>query len=395
MSAPLFGTWRAYILLIGVLLSGAGQTVIFTLLPPVARDLGLVELQAGTVFTVSAIFFTLLSPVWGRMSDRYGRRIFLVAGMIGVAISMFGFGAMLDLGIDGTLSGNLLFAGLVAMRSLAGIAGSAIAASGLALVADLTEAERRGSGMAMYAAAFGMGSILGPSAAGLTASISLTFPLYALAVLGILAAIALVILLPHTAPQEHDPDFKPLAWSDPRIVRLLLYSLLAGSVLAIPMQVAGFYMLDALGKASAELPVLLGIVLAVFAGSSLAGQLSLVRGLLKAPLLLWLGPLVAAIGAAVVAIGGTLETLFVGMVLCGFGTGVVLPSAIAVMSLRVVGREQGGVAGMTNSASAVGFILAPFVGLGLHTLAPPVPFVALAVLGAVLALPFWRAQPGA
>ena len=70
-----------------------------------------------------------------------------------------------------------------------------------------------------------------------------------------------------------------------------------------------------------------------------------------------------------------------------------LPSAISAMSLRVIGREQGAVAGMTNSASALGFILAPFVGLGLHTIAPPVSFIVMALLAGIMALPAWRQEP--
>ena len=83
------------------------------------------------------------------------------------------------------------------------------------------------------------------------------------------------------------------------------------------------------------------------------------------------------------------------MVLLGSGTGAVLPLVMLAMSVRVAGRERGAVAERTNSASAVGFILAPFVGLGLHMIAPPTSFVALAALGgdhglAVLARCAWN-----
>ena len=391
--ATLFGTWRAYVLLLGVLLSGAGQTVIFTLLPPVARNLGLVELQAGTVFTVSAIFFTFLSPIWGKMSDRHGRRIFLVSGMIGVAISMFGFGLVMDLGLTGRINGNVLFLALVAMRSLSGIAGSAIAAAGLALVADLTDEGRRGSGMALYSASFGLGSIFGPAVAGLTSAVSITFPLYGLAAIGLVSAIGMAVFLPCNSPHPHDPEYKAPSWFDRRIARLLAYSMIAGIVIAIPMQVTGFYMLDGLSVDYGRLPALLGIVLTIFAGASLMGQLTLVRGVFQASILLWFGPLLVCTGGAIVAVGEMLWTLFFGMVLTGLGAGVMLPSAISAMSLRVEGREQGAVAGMTNSASALGFILAPFVGLGLHTITPPASFIVMAMLSGIMALPVWRHEP--
>ena len=52
---------------------GMGHSLFFAIFPPLARDLGLSEVQASTIFTLSAVLWVLMSPFWGRRSDGWGR----------------------------------------------------------------------------------------------------------------------------------------------------------------------------------------------------------------------------------------------------------------------------------------------------------------------------------
>ena len=71
------------LVLFSVLTTGVGQSMTFALLAPLGREVGFREVQVGLIITCSALVFTLTSPIWGRISDRWGRRPILVIGQIG------------------------------------------------------------------------------------------------------------------------------------------------------------------------------------------------------------------------------------------------------------------------------------------------------------------------
>ena len=67
---------------------GLGQSFAFVLVPPLARDLGLSEIQTSTIFAISAVAWAITSASWGRASDNFGRRNIAVIGLIGYSISI-------------------------------------------------------------------------------------------------------------------------------------------------------------------------------------------------------------------------------------------------------------------------------------------------------------------
>lgn len=180
-----------------------GQTVLFPVLPPLARELGLSEFQTGLLISVSAILVVLASPVWGRHSDAWGRKPVLLLGMVGAALSLYAFAFVSQVGLAGTLSVPLLFALMLATRSLLfGAALAAVPVASQAYVADVTEGEgERTRGIAAIQAAQGLNLIVGPALGGLLAGIGLLAPLWFAPTL-ILAVAALVwFLLPNPGRQ--------------------------------------------------------------------------------------------------------------------------------------------------------------------------------------------------
>ncbi|HJM15712.1 MAG TPA: MFS transporter, partial [SAR86 cluster bacterium] len=114
-----------WILAAGLLCVGAGQSVVFITIPPIARDLGLSEVQIGSIFATSAFVWMLFSPVWGSLSDSIGRKKVVIIGLSGFAISLILFSLTISLGQAGELTGLILFILLVAARVLNGLFGSA------------------------------------------------------------------------------------------------------------------------------------------------------------------------------------------------------------------------------------------------------------------------------
>ncbi len=114
-----------WILAAGLLCVGAGQSVVFITIPPMARDLGLTEVQIGSIFATSAFVWMLFSPIWGSLSDSIGRKKVVIIGLSGFAISLILFSFTISIGQAGKLTGLLLFILLVAARVLNGLFGSA------------------------------------------------------------------------------------------------------------------------------------------------------------------------------------------------------------------------------------------------------------------------------
>ena len=65
------------LLLVGAICAGMGQTIIFSVLPSLAREIGISDLMTGVIFMTSAVFWVFLGPRWGRISDRHGRKPFI------------------------------------------------------------------------------------------------------------------------------------------------------------------------------------------------------------------------------------------------------------------------------------------------------------------------------
>lgn len=371
------------ILLAGVVCMGMGQTIIFAVLPPLARDLGMADFEVLSIFMLSALFWVLIGPFWGRRSDSYGRRPFIVIGLSGFAISMTAFATVLHLGLDGVIAGSALYALLLGTRMIYGVIGSATPGAAQAYIADRTPPERRTAGMAAFSAAFGIGAMIGPAFAGAVVAIDPLAPLYAVAAAAACSVVAVWFFLPErTAPTERKPKQR-LSPFDRRIRSFLIYGLATAIATAIPIQFIGFYFIDRLGFGSKDSLQLVGVALSAAAMASLFSQLVLVQRFNMPPkTLMRLGPIVICIGHAIIASSTMIGPLVFGMLLAGLGGGMLTPGYIGGASLSVSNDEQGSAAGLSNAAGASGFIFAPILGQCVYSISPSLLFMVTAAIAA-------------
>ena len=180
-----------WILAAGLLCVGAGQSVVFITIPPIARNLGLSEIQIGSIFAISAFVWMLFSPFWGSLSDTIGRKKVVTIGLLGFGISLILFSLTISFGQAGNVTGLILFILLVSARVLNGLFGSATRPASGAWIADISSIEDRSRAFARLDSGFSMGRILGPAVAGFLLLISYTAPFYLFAV-GAFAVIGLI-----------------------------------------------------------------------------------------------------------------------------------------------------------------------------------------------------------
>ena len=123
---------------IGLFTVGLGQSFVFVIVPPLARDLGLSEFQTSLIFAISALAWALTSASWGRLSDKYGRRNIAMLGLIGYALSLITMITPLFLVERNILDVIFLFPLLIFGRLLNGLLGSATRPASCAYIADIT-----------------------------------------------------------------------------------------------------------------------------------------------------------------------------------------------------------------------------------------------------------------
>ena len=154
-----------------------GFGIVIPILPLYAQDLGASPFVIGVLASSYALMQFIFAPVWGRLSDRYGRRPIILIALAGSAISSLLIG----------LATSLIF--LFVARILNGISGASYSAA-QAYVADVTSPQERARGMGLIGAAFGLGFVLGPAIGGLCAIVDPRLPFFVAAALAALNLLA-------------------------------------------------------------------------------------------------------------------------------------------------------------------------------------------------------------
>jgi EmrB/QacA subfamily drug resistance transporter len=139
--------------LLGMLLAALNQTIVATALPRIVGDLGGMD-HYSWVFSAYMLAATVTTPIYGRLSDVYGRRPFFVAGIV-----VFMAGAV----VAGT-SGSM--AQLIAGRAVQGLGAGALIPLAVATIGDLVPPSERGRWQGLTGAIFGFASVIGPTTGG-------------------------------------------------------------------------------------------------------------------------------------------------------------------------------------------------------------------------------------
>lgn len=347
----------------------------------------------GLLMSSFSLMQFLFAPIWGRVSDRVGRRPILLLGLAGSVIfyALFGLAASLPADTMAVLALQLFFLARIG----AGVSGATIATA-QAVIADSTPPDKRKHGMALIGAAFGIGFTFGPligfaalrwfgghhEAIGYTA-----------AALSLVALLLAIRLLPETRRFETQPPMER-KWLDFSALRkALTNSALWPVILTFFLATLGF------GAFEVTLALLLkdsfvfgeddsflifayvGFVLMLTQGyfyRKLARRLSEVAFMGLG--ILFMGGGVGALAAVtLLASQGTalLWLLFVALTLAVVGFAFLTPSAQALVSRRTDAHQQGEILGVNQSASALARILGPTLGVTLYksTSAHELPYV--------------------
>ncbi|KGR73732.1 MFS transporter [Ureibacillus sinduriensis] len=177
------------ILMLNMFITMGGVGIVIPVLPSYLDIFGVGGEVYGTLIAVFALAQFLFSPLAGTLSDRFGRKVFIVGGLIIYGISQLLFGIATEVWI--------LYLG----RFLSGFGAAFIMTTIMAYVADITTVEERGKGMGLIGAAISLGFMIGPGLGGFLANVNLHFPFFLAGFVSLAAALLSFIILPNVQPQ--------------------------------------------------------------------------------------------------------------------------------------------------------------------------------------------------
>jgi DHA1 family tetracycline resistance protein-like MFS transporter len=363
--------------------------------------------EAHDTFGVSAFVATLLGsiyslmqflfvPVWGRVSDRVGRRPVLLWSVAGTAASMAALGVAIAWGHS--------VVWLFAARAFSGVA-TANLGTASAYIADITKPEDRAKGMGLIGAAFGLGFIIGPGVGGALSQIAIdgrhgAVPCFLAAGLSVVNLVWVAVGVAESLPLASRAD-KPLRNLSPLNVNAMQRAFeLPGVAVAIMVnflvilsftnldQTFTFFCADLFGidqRGTGYVLAFVGIVAALVQG----GLVRRLSGRVDERMLIRVGTLIQAVAFAGLVAAGTLRShaaLFASSGVLALGNGLTQPATSAFISRRAPPDRQGGTLGTNQSFASLARSFGPALGGWLYgSIGPRAPY-ATASGGMLIAL---------
>jgi MFS transporter, DHA1 family, tetracycline resistance protein len=372
------------VLFLTVFIDLIGFGMVIPFLSYYAREYGASGTTVGAVVGIYSIMQFFFAPVWGRLSDRVGRRpvilVSLTASFLGYLL--FAFAQSLPL--------------LFAARIIAGVGGANIGTA-QAYIADTTTHENRAKGMGLIGAAFGLGFILGPPISGILSHVGLNRGLHGNLLPGLAAAtlsltalcIAAFVLgepkLPDAAVRSGvPPQFDPNVWR--RIAAHTILVAIMSTLFVALLAVAGMetsvtlHARDRFGFKPLDLAyffLFMGVIVAGIQGG-LIGKLARRLGERS---LVALGTASFTIGLALIPGIVRVPYLYAVAFFLAVGQGLTYPSLTSMLSKSVPPSEHGSMLGLATSVGSLARFLGPIVSGFLYDLAQaPGAFYGSAVL---------------
>jgi len=396
-----------FIVFLVVFIDLLGFGIVLPLLPVIGdeyvkRVLGIAPSDIGSEGTVGLVIGLLMSsfslmqfifaPMWGRISDRVGRRPMLLLGLVGSVVfyALFGYAASLPAETMAQTALILFFASRIG----AGISGATIATA-QAVIADSTPPDKRKHGMALIGAAFGIGFTFGPLIGYFSLSFFKSHPEaigYVASALSFLALILGVWLMPETRRFGDAPPL-PRRMFDFSALRIALASASIAPVVLV-------FFLATLGFAAFEVTLAMLLRDSLNYGHEHSNEIFLFFAYVGFVLMFTQGFLyrkvakslseVTLMGIGIVLMGAGVGSLgfvawrasegaarnevmwllFPALTFAVVGFAFLTPSAQALISRRTASHRQGEILGVNQSASAMARILGPIFGAWLYKLTP-------------------------
>ena len=326
-----------------------GFGMVVPILPVFARDLGASGLWLGLAFSGFAVTQTPLTPIMGRLGDRWGRRPFIVTGL----------GIYVFVGIGLALADT--FQAVAALRMVMGVGGACMFTSALATIGELAPRGREGRYMGLFMVSFTSGFGIGPLIGGiLKDSVGVDAAFLTLAGAAVFALLLVVALMPsQSATRRTDEEIAAIApvrdmFRDFRVLALFAFNFTFGLGIGAVMTFIAIFMNDVL-LASATM---VGLVVGSRAVLSSVFQPIFGRLADRVPRqhMVAISGVLLAVATAAIPLSPTVMALLVVFLLLGLAESAAMPASMAITTDlgRVYG--YGTLMGVTNAILVFGLL---------------------------------------
>jgi DHA1 family tetracycline resistance protein-like MFS transporter len=337
-----------------------GFGILIPLVPYMAAQFGASPTINTWILGIYSAAQLLAAPLWGRLSDRLGRRPILLMSMVGACASYV------------ILAFAHSIATLFLARALAGLMAGNLSAA-MAYASDISQPADRARTMGTVGAAIGIGFMLGPAIGGALAgeqlqTASFLRPALVSASLSVLAMLLVSFMLPESHSAEHRRAHaagaaRAHAWQLLRALPALRW-LTLGTLLVTFSQstLESIFAIWAMDRYRVG-PRTVGMALFALAIVAVGTQGGLMRILAprfgEARLAIG-GIAFLALGVASLAFGAALPLVIIGLMACGLGVGLFGPSSAALASREAQVHDRGAVMGTYQSGTSLARVIAPF-----------------------------------
>jgi multidrug resistance protein len=402
-----------FVIFLTVFVDLIGFGIVLPLLPIYSRNFEAQGVTIGVIMAAYSVMQFVFAPIWGRLSDRIGRRPVLLMSTAAAAASY----AVFALGSKEQGTTGLVI--LLASRLLAGVCGANITVA-QAYIADISPPEQRSKRMGLIGMAFGLGFVFGPGIGG----VSIKF--FGVAGPGWVAAalcaanffLTLVILgeswKPGVAPVAARPHFAQWAhtFQQPKLALLISIFFLAtfcftcfettlGLLISENFRLNAAQLQDA--TTSGYLFAYCGLVGAFVQGGAIGrlvkrfGEPKLIAlslvifGISLAPLPFIKGNSALSWGVLLRPEGQPWLMLLLFLGLLSIGSSLTRPPVFGLISILTPAHEQGATLGVAQSVGSLARIVGPIAAGAFYQFQPSLPYIVCAVISVFTAMLAWIA----
>ncbi|MDI6552598.1 MFS transporter [Leuconostoc falkenbergense] len=370
-------------LFVATLVSYLGIYITMPVLSAISTKAHLMPGQIGIMISLGAFAMLLFAPIWGKLSDSFGRRIVMIIGLLGMGAFFILYVALFHMAIGAATASSMLIYALMGTRFLLGIFMTTTPTAANAYMADISSVKDRAKDMSSLGFATGLAMVLGPIIGGLiSASGNLYLPFYTTIVLLLIFAVIMTGILPKqqiTIDNEKNEEATQKQKSKFFSVQLLSWLLVGSSVMFVVVGLqllTSLYLHDNIGqsvvqsaKTSSFLFVILGVTLMIV-------QILQIKVFnFSARQMMLIGIPLIVIGLLLIASANAYWLMIVSYIFIGAGAALGMSSLSAGASLTVSQEHQGAVAGAVAMTQAIAGIVSPLFGSFIYQINTKLPFI--------------------
>jgi len=374
-------------LLLGLVANGIAYSFFAITLPSLGRQLDFSDTNTSLILGISALTMTVVSPFWGAVCDRWGRRKVILAGLTSATLFNILSMAIIQFRLELLVTTQLAFTLLLTSRIINSLSTGGLKPAGQAYIADTTALENRARGMGLLGAAFGLGSIIG-GAIAMAAGAKHIIEAYM--VISCLLGFCLLLTtwrLPESAGNSGSQEVSTGSLPYRKIMPFFVLTFIGLTAFAILQHVVALTFEDKFMLSGdrairqSGMTMMLTMVMMILTQSALAFRLKFTPATL-----ICVGSASSAVALFLAANAPTPAFLTASIAGFGLGLGLMLPGNLAAISLLAPSSSQARAAGINGIGQGLGLAAGPILAVTLHKFNYSAPYINTSVVLFLVAL---------